>query len=201
MGHKFAEIAFTNAVKKVQVEEKSRIRYAQIEQGTDFNDSLSQKEIDFIESRDSFYMASVSETHWPYVQHRGGPVGFLKVLAKKTIGFADFKGNRQYISTGNLRQNNKVALILVDYPNQMRMKILGRIREINKNNIDLFARFDNPNYRARNERAFCIDIEAFDWNCPQHITPRYSMREVKEIMHSLEEKNLLSKTKKENKPI
>ena len=116
MGHKYTAIAFTPEVKKVQQENRSRQGYQGFEQGPDYNHLLSQHEADFIEARDSFYMSSVTETDWPYVQHRGGPAGFMKVIDANTIGFADFSGNRQYVSTGNFRNNDKVALFFMDYP-------------------------------------------------------------------------------------
>ncbi len=127
MGHKYTAIAFTPEVKKVQQENRSRAGYQGFEQGPDYNHLLSQNEADFIEERDSFYMASVTETGWPYVQHRGGPIGFMKVIDANTIGFADFSGNRQYVSTGNFRNNDKVALFFMDYPNKRRMKMFGRM--------------------------------------------------------------------------
>jgi predicted pyridoxine 5'-phosphate oxidase superfamily flavin-nucleotide-binding protein len=114
----------------------------------------------------------VSETGWPYVQHRGGPAGFLKVLDARTIGYADFTGNRQYISAGNLAGDDRVCLFLMDYPHQARLKILGRARVIDEDSDpELLARLDNPHYRARVERGIVIRIEGFDWNCPKYITP------------------------------
>ena len=120
MAHQYAKIAFTESVRQVQKEQNSRAGYAGMDTGEDYNFLISQQESDFIGNRDSFYMASVSETDWPYVQHRGGPKGFLKVIDEKTLGFADYKGNRQYISTGNFRTNDKVSLILMDYANRRR---------------------------------------------------------------------------------
>jgi len=174
MGHKYIELAFTEQVKNVQAEQNSRDGYAPMEQGEDVNSLLSQREANFIAERDSFYMASVSETDWPYVQHRGGPKGFLRVLDEKTLGFADFSGNRQYISTGNFRKNDRVSIILMDYPNRARMKILGRISLVKENDWEMLSKLEDPDYRARVERGFLINIEGFDWNCPQHITPRFT---------------------------
>ena len=124
-------------------------------------------------------MATISETGWPYVQHRGGPKGFVKVLDERTIGFADFRGNRQYVSVGNLQGDDRVALILVDYPNRRRLKLLGRARAITAEDDPVtLGRLEVPGYRAKVERGLVIAVEAFDWNCPQHITPRFTEEEV-----------------------
>ncbi|WP_448564185.1 2Fe-2S iron-sulfur cluster-binding protein [Thalassotalea ganghwensis] len=189
MAHKFAQIAFTDSVKNVQTEENSRQGYASWESGDDVNYLLSQREAQFISQRDTFYMASVSETNWPYVQHRGGPKGFLKVIDANTIGFADYRGNRQYVSTGNFRKNNRVALILMDYPNKTRLKILGQIKEISVEDIDLIAKLESHNNRAPIERGFIINIEAFDWNCPKYITPRFTEEELSSILRPIMEEN------------
>jgi ferredoxin-NADP reductase/predicted pyridoxine 5'-phosphate oxidase superfamily flavin-nucleotide-binding protein len=182
MGHKFAEIAFTDAVKNIQLDKRSRDNYAKMEQGEDFNYLISPTEAEFISERDSFYMASVSETDWPYVQHRGGPAGFMKVIDAKTIGFADFSGNRQYISTGNFTHNDRVALFFMDYPNRRRLKLLGRVQIVGQEDPELLQQLKSDDYRAKIERGFIIHVEAFDWNCPQHITPRYSEEEVEAII-------------------
>jgi predicted pyridoxine 5'-phosphate oxidase superfamily flavin-nucleotide-binding protein len=187
MGHKFAELAFTDSVRQVQQEQGSRNNYAAMEQGEDYNDLLGSLEADFISQRDSFYMSSVSETGWPYLQHRGGPVGFMRILDNKTIGFADFQGNRQYVSTGNFQKNDRVSLFFMDYPNKRRLKVLGRARQVGLEEKELLAEFDSPNYRAHVERGFEIKIEAFDWNCPQHITPRFTQSQVDELMAPLVE--------------
>jgi predicted pyridoxine 5'-phosphate oxidase superfamily flavin-nucleotide-binding protein len=189
MGHKFAEIAFTTAVKQVQSEQKSRTGYARWENSLDVNHLLSQKEADFIRNRDSFYMASVSEANWPYVQHRGGPEGFLKVIDKKTIGFADYSGNRQYISTGNFRNNDRVSLFLMDYPSKSRLKILGRIKTISGDNTDELSPLLSSDFSARIERGFIIHIEGFDWNCPKYITPRYTETQMKNIIEPIQKEN------------
>ena len=178
MGHQFAQIAFTDTVKNVQLEHHSRAGYAGIEQGEDFNFLLTAQETDFISERDSFYMASVSETNWPYVQHRGGPAGFVKLIDPQTIGFADFRGNRQYVSTGNFRNNNRVSIIFMDYANRRRLKLLGRITEVADSDLETLASLESSEYRAVVERGFLIHVEAFDWNCPQHITPRFTEAEI-----------------------
>jgi hypothetical protein len=174
MGHKFAELAFTDTVKEIQQSQGSRKAYARMESGEDRHDQLGQLEAEFIAQRDSFYMASVSETGWPYLQHRGGPAGFMRVIDEYTIGFADFSGNRQYVSTGNFQKNDRVSLFFMDYPNQRRLKLLGRVSLVGAQETDLLSRLTMAEYRARVERGFVIKVEAFDWNCPQHITPRYT---------------------------
>lgn len=178
MGHKFATLVFTPQVLKIQAAEGSRARYERLELaalGQVADDAqLGQREADFIRARDSFYMASTSETGWPYVQHRGGPAGFMKVLDAHTIGFADYSGNRQYVSTGNLAHDDRVALIFVDYPNRRRLKLLGHACAVAKDDSETMERLRDPTYQARIERGFIIQVEATDWNCPQHITRRFS---------------------------
>jgi predicted pyridoxine 5'-phosphate oxidase superfamily flavin-nucleotide-binding protein len=189
MAHKYAQIAFTEQVRQVQIEQNSRSGYARMDMGADYNYLLSDYEAAFIQDRDSFYMASVSETDWPYIQHRGGPKGFMRVLDESTIGFADFKGNRQYVSMGNFRGNDRVALFFMDYPNRQRLKLMGRIKLVADDDWELLARLETNGYRASVERAFVIHVEAFDWNCPQHITPRYSEQEVEQLIAPLIEQN------------
>ena len=143
---------------------------------------LTDKEAAYIESRDSFYMATVGENGWPYVQFRGGPKGFLKVIDETTLGYADFRGNGQYISTGNLQANNKASLILVDYPTQQRLKLWAESNIIEaKENEALAAQLTMPDYKARIERLVILTVKAYDWNCPQHITPRYTPDEFKAL--------------------
>jgi hypothetical protein len=187
MGRRFAELAFTPAVKEEQEKHGSRPSYARVEQSNDLGDRLGPFEQEFIGARDGFYMASVSETGWPYVQHRGGVKGFLRVLDERTLGFADLRGNKQYVSTGNLQRDNRVALFLMDYPTQSRLKILGRveIREKDANARELIERLRVPEEKTPAERAVLIHIEAFDWNCPQHITPRYTQEELAEILEPM----------------
>ena len=178
MPHKFAQIAFTPAVRELQRARGSRGGYAAMDTGEDSNYLLGEREATFIAALDIYYMASVSQTGWPYVQHRGGPAGFVKVLDERTIGLADYAGNRQYVSTGNLTHDDRVALFFMDYPNRRRLKMLGRVRIVDSEDIDTIARLTDRNYRARVERGFAISVEAFDWNCPQHITPRFSEAEL-----------------------
>lgn len=178
MGHKFAELAFTPNVKAEQALRGSRRAYEGFEQGEDHHEGLSPQEAAFIGLRDSFYMATVSETGWPYIQHRGGPAGFLKVLDERTIGFADFRGNRQYISVGNLRSDDRVSIFLMDYANRARLKILGRARIVDASDEETLHRLALPDYRAQVEHGMLIGVEAFDWNCPQHITQRFTLAQI-----------------------
>jgi uncharacterized protein len=188
VGHKFAEIAFTPNVKNEQERSGSRRSYARMEQGDDHHDELGPNEAAFIAERDSFYMATVSETGWPYIQHRGGPVGFVRILDGKTIGFADFGGNRQYVSVGNMQNNDRVSLFFMDYPNQERLKLLGRVRVIGADGNKLLEQLQVPDYRARIERGMIISVEGYDWNCPQHITPRFTQTQVLAVVAPLKDR-------------
>lgn len=146
-------------------------------------------EVAFIGQRDSFYMASVSESGWPYVQHRGGPPGFLKVIDEVTLAFADYRGNRQYISVGNVDADDRVALILVDYPRRARLKILAHAERLALDaDPDLLAKVMDSGYRAKPERIFRLRLAAFDWNCPQHITPRFTEAEIERAVQPLRER-------------
>ena len=178
MAHKYAELVFTPAVRDLQVDHGSRESYARMDEGEDYNHKLGARESGFIGARDSFYMASISETGWPYLQHRGGPVGFVKILDDRTIAFADYSGNRQYVSAGNFHNNDKVALFFMDYPNHRRLKMLGRIRMESAEKHETAACVEDLDYPAQVERIATVQIEAFDWNCPQHITPRFSDAEL-----------------------
>jgi predicted pyridoxine 5'-phosphate oxidase superfamily flavin-nucleotide-binding protein len=178
MAHKFAEIAFTPTVRTIQSAEGSRASYTRMDEGEDYNQLLTERESGFIAARDSFYMASVSETGWPYLQHRGGPAGFMKTLDARTLGFADYSGNRQYVSTGNFLSDDRVALFFMDYPNRRRLKMLGRVRIVGPEEADTLALLEDADYPGRVERGFVIQVEAFDWNCPQHITPRFTEAEL-----------------------
>jgi hypothetical protein len=179
MSRAFSDIAFTPAVRALQTRMGSRAAYARLDHADDARATLTPDEAAFIEARDGFYQATVSETGWPYVQFRGGPAGFLKVLDAKTVGYADFRGNVQYVSVGNLEGDGRVALILMDYANRRRLKVLGRARLVQESEDPaLLARLVLPDYRARVERAVIITVQAYDWNCPQHITPRFTAEEV-----------------------
>jgi hypothetical protein len=187
MAHRFAQLMFTPAVKDVQARMGSRGANERFDDpDAPAADRLGPAEREFIAARDSFYMATVSETGWPYVQHRGGPPGFLKVIDARTIGFADYRGNRQYVSVGNLTRDDRVSLILVDYPNRRRLKIVGRSRLVDpRSDPEIIARLRDTDYDARVERAMLIAVQAFDWNCPQHITPRFTEAEVAEAVAPL----------------
>jgi len=186
MPNAFATISFTDSVKAAQTRYDSRENNQHFELSDDPRNELGVVESEFIQARDSLYMATISENGWPYVQHRGGPVGFIRVLNTRTIGFADFRGNRQYISVGNLNANARVSLILMDYPNRRRLKLWGIARLIHETDeTELVARLVLPDYRARVERGIIIQVEATEWNCPQHITPRYSEAEVDKVLQPL----------------
>lgn len=175
MPHGFAEIAFTPTVKRIQEDMGSRAAYARMEDvPVPVNVRLDDAEAEFIQARDSMYMATVGETGWPYIQHRGGPRGFIRVLDEATLGFADFRGNRQYVSVGNLQTNDRVSIFFMDYPNRRRLKLFGRARVIGSEQAEILARLEVPDYRARVERGILISVSGFDWNCPQHITERFS---------------------------
>jgi predicted pyridoxine 5'-phosphate oxidase superfamily flavin-nucleotide-binding protein len=181
MAKNFAEIAFTESVKAQQQKYGSRRQYARMETMARGNE-LSANEAEFIAERDSFYLSTVGETGYPYVQYRGGPKGFLKTLDQRTLSYADFRGNLQYISVGNLSRNDKAALILMDYANQQRLKIYARIEVIEaKDAPELIAQLQDASYEAQVERAMVLHVEAFDWNCPQHITPRFTIEEIREM--------------------
>ena len=199
MGRRFAEIAFTPLVKQQQKQRGSRHLYERVEKSNDFGDRLGPSEQEFIQQRDGFYMASVSETGWPYIQFRGGPKGFLHVLDPQTIAFADLRGNTQYISVGNLHHDDRVALFLMDYANQSRLKILGRVKihEGDAEALKLIESLRMPGVKSPVERALLIHVEAFDWNCPQHITPRFTEKELATMLAPMQ--NRLQYLEAENK--
>jgi predicted pyridoxine 5'-phosphate oxidase superfamily flavin-nucleotide-binding protein len=190
MSHRFADIAFTGAVKAAQEQYRSRSQNERRQQTGGPHDALGDAEAAFIAERDSFYMATVGETGWPYVQHRGGPPGFLKVLSPRTLAFADFRGNTQLISAGNAAANDRVSLILVDYRQRQRLKLLGRFRFEDASRVDpeILKAVQLPGYRGRVERVAVIEVEAFDWNCPQHITPRFTEAEVRAAVQPLHDR-------------
>lgn len=176
MSHGFLDIAMTPSVRAAQAANGSAGLYA-----TGIareSDRFSPAEREFIAARDSFYIATVSETGWPYLQHRGGPPGFLRVLDDRTLAFADFRGNRQYLTLGNAAANDRVCLFLMDYPNRRRLKVYGRMTAVGLDvDPDLTRNLAVEGYRGRPERILLIALEAFDWNCPQHITPRFTPAE------------------------
>lgn len=179
MTHRFAELMFTDSVKSVQEYYGSRAQNERLQNNFGPNDQLTSRETDFIALRDTFYLATVGQTGWPYVQHRGGPPGFLRVLGQNLLAYADFRGNTQLVSVGNLSSNDRCSLILMDYPNRRRLKILGHmhIEDARSVSPEVLMQVELPGYRARIERIAFIDVEAFDWNCPQHITQRYTESE------------------------
>lgn len=182
MAKNFAAIAFSRASREMQEKLGSRATYARMEKST-WIDGLTENEEAFISQQDSFYMASMGENGFPYIQHRGGPKGFLKVLDPKRLGFIDFKGNMQFITVGNLMTNNRVALILVDYPAKARLKIYARTEIVElADNPELFQTLDLSDYKFRPERMMVLHIEAYDWNCPQHIVARYTLEEIEAAM-------------------
>lgn len=180
MPRAFAEIAFTPAVRAMQERQGSAASYERfLAPEADPANRLGPEEAAFVEARDGFYQATISETGWPYVQFRGGPPGFLKALDRQTIGYADFRGNRQYVSAGNLGGNDRIALILMDYQNRRRLKVLGRARLVElADDPALVARLHVEGYKARPERAVLIAVEGLDWNCPQHIPVRLTREEL-----------------------
>jgi predicted pyridoxine 5'-phosphate oxidase superfamily flavin-nucleotide-binding protein len=177
MAQTFLHTLFGPRARALQEAAGSRASYARMEANAGERDTLTEREFEFIAARDSFYMASVSEDGWPYVQHRGGPAGFLRHIAGNRIGFADYRGNRQYLSTANLAADDRVALFLMDYPHQRRLKLIGHAYT-SEDPADIAALMV-PDYAAEPERAFVIDVIGFDWNCPQHITPRFTEAEVR----------------------
>jgi len=190
MGRRFAELAFTPLVKEQQQLHGSRQAYARVEQSNYLGDTLGPEEQEFIHERDGFYIASVTESGWPYVQFRGGSKGFLRVIDDRTLGFADLRGNKQYISVGNLEHNDRVALFLMDYPNQSRLKILGhaKVHEGDAEAQKLVKILRVPEEKTPVERAIVIHVEAFDWNCPQHITPRYTKEELAKLLEPMRQR-------------
>jgi predicted pyridoxine 5'-phosphate oxidase superfamily flavin-nucleotide-binding protein len=189
MGHRYFDIAETPSVVDAQISNGSRDIYAGME-GDPFPVEITADVADFIAARDSFYMATVSETGWPYVQHRGGPKGFVRIMNPGLLGFADLRGNKQYVSLGNLEHDPRVAMFFMDYPNQTRLKILGRV-EVHEHDeqaaalIESFRPIDKSDII---ERVILVHVEGFDWNCPQHITPRYTIEELQEVLAPVREK-------------
>jgi len=175
MGRHFARLAFTPAVQAEQTRIGSRAAYARMEEAGRDDATLGAAEAAFIAARDSFTMATVSETGWPYIQHRGGPPGFIRALDPHTLGFAELSGNRQHISAGNLAGNDRVALFFLDHARRRRLKLLGRARVVQ--DAALEAALTPPGREALVQGVMLIAVEAHDWNCPQHITPRFTAEE------------------------
>lgn len=188
MSHRYAELTFTPAVERAQEHYGTRLQNQRMQSDFGPNDALTARETAFIAQRDSFYLASVSETGWPYVQHRGGPAGFLKVLDPRQLAYADFRGNNQYISVGNLAGNDRVSLFLMDYPNRLRLKIMGRLRmqDVADADADLVEALRPYPYRASMERVARVEVQAFDWNCSQHIARRFTEAQVRDATAPLQ---------------
>ncbi len=182
-----SDVAFSPAVKAAQSRLGSRGGYARMEGKGGWRDTITDELADFIAERDSFYIATASADGQPYIQHHGGPKGFLKVLGERTLGFADFAGNRQYISLGNLSENDRAQLFLMDYAGRRRIKVWGRARVV-EDDPALVERLIDPGSEARPERAFVFEIEAWDVNCPQHITPRYTDAEIAPVIERLHQR-------------
>lgn len=196
MSYGFLDVAVTPSVRAVQAEMGIEAFWKNFK-GHRESDRFTEQEIAFIAERDSFYMASVSETGWPYVQHRGGPPGFLKVVDDRTLAFADYRGNRQYISMGNLAANERTCLFLMDYPRRARLKIYAHVERLALDADPALAELvTDGGYKAKLERVLRLRLEAFDWNCPQHITPRFTEHEIAEAVRPLRER--LEKLESEN---
>lgn len=197
MALRFLDNAMTPAVTAEQTRYYGQARRVT---GAPERDALGEAEAAFIATRDSFYLGSVSETGWPYVQHRGGPPGFLRMLGPQALGFADVRGNRQMLSTGNVAANDRVTLFLMDYPQRSRLKIMGHARVVPaREQPDLAAALTVPGQEGPVERLFLIDVVGFDWNCPKYITPRYTATEVQEIVGPLKERIAELEAKLKNK--
>lgn len=186
MAAKYLDLTFTDAVCHAQTQYYGRAGKVA---GAPERDPLGQAEAEFIAARDSFYLGSISESGWPYIQHRGGPQGFLRVINETTLAFADYKGNRQMLTTGNVSANDRVALFLMDYKDRARLKILGHARvEDAQVHPELTVQITDPKMRSSVERLVFIDVVSFDWNCPKYITPRYSVEEVEEYVGLLKKR-------------
>ncbi len=189
MAYAFSSLVFTPVVKALQERYGSRRQYERREKSGFRQDRIGPAEQQFLAERDSFYMASVGASGWPYVQHRGGPKGFLKVIDEHTIAFADFRGNKQFVTTGNLMTDDRVALILVDYPRQARLKILGHAKIFEGPDAKEWTeKLIDPEYGGVVERVFVIQVEASDWNCQQHITPRFTEEQIREALTPFEDR-------------
>lgn len=190
MARAFADITFTDSVKAAQTQYGSREFNQRFEISPEARNQLKEIDHEFIASRDSFYQASTGSNGWPYVQHRGGPVGFLKVLDDRTLAYADFSGNRQYISVGNMMANDKVCLFLMDYARKQRLKIWGHSRIVHADeDAELFSRLTDGTYKAVVERAVVIHVEALEWNCSKHITPRFTEQDISPWIKNLVDEN------------
>jgi predicted pyridoxine 5'-phosphate oxidase superfamily flavin-nucleotide-binding protein len=192
----YPKMAFTDAVKDFQERYGSRASYGRMEQHR-YVEGFTESEVEFIENQDNFYMSTISENGYPYIQFRGGPKGFLKVIDQETLGFLDFSGNKQYISTGNLATNNKTALFLLDQAAKARLKIFAEASVLPiEGNIELFNKLNLDDYKFKPERIILFKVKAYDWNCPQHITPRYTLEEIRDEFEAQHE--YINKLRAEN---
>jgi predicted pyridoxine 5'-phosphate oxidase superfamily flavin-nucleotide-binding protein len=192
----YPKMAFTDAVKDFQEHYGSRASYGRMEEHR-YTDGLTESEEEFIAHQDNFYMSTISENGYPYIQFRGGPKGFLKVIDPETLGFIDFGGNKQYISTGNLVTNNKVALFLLDQAAKARLKIFAEASVLPiEGNLELYDKLNLTDYKFKAERIILFKVKAYDWNCPQHITPRYTLEEIQQEFAAQHE--YINKLRKEN---
>ncbi len=190
MTHEYPKLTFTPSVKEAQEHYGTRAQGQRFEDMHIEDNIFGPQEAAFIGQRDSFYMASAGEEGWPYVQYRGGPIGFLKLIDNKSLGYLDFSGNKQYISTGNLRNNDRVSLFLMDYPNRRRLKIMARTKIHDVEDYpELVKQLEYTDYKYKAERAVIFNLEAFDWNCPKHIEPRYTEAQLPEQLKFLLEEN------------
>jgi predicted pyridoxine 5'-phosphate oxidase superfamily flavin-nucleotide-binding protein len=197
---RFWNLAFTPSVRAVQQRMGSRRAYGRSAGEARGPEPLGPEERRFISERDSFYLASVGEGGWPYVQHRGGPAGFVRVLDESRIGFADYRGNQQYISVGNIEHDDRVALLFMDYPNRTRLKVLAHARAVTEaEDAELVARLAVPGHGARVERGLVLAVEGFDWNCPQHIVPRYTEEEIEKALAPMRDR--LEALERENRAL
>jgi uncharacterized protein len=189
MTDRYLEIATSETVKELQERWGSRSAYCRLESGPVTNNQLGPEEIAFIEAQDSFFLASLNDSGWPYIQHRGGPPGFLKVLGNNQLGFPDLKGNRQYLSFGNILKNPRVSLFLIDYPARARLKIFGQAKLVEGDNLPAALRkIENDPGTTPIERGIIVEVEAFHWNCPKYIVPRFTEAQVRTVVAPLVER-------------
>jgi predicted pyridoxine 5'-phosphate oxidase superfamily flavin-nucleotide-binding protein len=182
-----SDIAFTPAVKAIQEQNGSRKSYARMERGEGWQTTVTPELAEFLADRDMFYLGTANAEGQPYIQYRGGSPGFLKVIDERTLGFADFGGNRQYVTLGNLSENPKAFIFLMDYANSQRVKLWGTARVIN-NDPGLLETLRDPDYPGKVERAILFTVEAWDINCPQHIHKRFSQRQIAPVIEKLQER-------------
>jgi len=192
------DIAFTLPVKAMQERFGSRASYAKMEERGGFRNVVTDDLVDFIAQRDSFYLGTASKDGQPYIQHRGGPKGFLKMLDRETLAFADYSGNKQYITAGTLQENKKAYIFLMDYPNRKRVKIWGEAQVV-EDDPELLESLHDSSYKARLERAIVFHIKMIDINCPQHIKERYSKEDLGPVFNDY--RNRIKQLTEENQKL